>query len=182
MDKYRKSIQAGPHWPRSRCRSRLAAFGGPSFRWWTSLRLPDPLRQLLTDIHKQMGWSGGAERGWGGYRKASGWFFFFFCFLSLAGFDSLTSLPRRAGTDPDSRDDITSWWNDREWRGIQSQWRDINQCQQKQANAIIFDIGYDTDRTSEGRIKELTWFYSILHVTKSPFYRYCWYNDMNKPK
>lgn len=35
---------------------------------------------------------------------ASSFFIFF-----LAGFDSLTSLPRRTGTDPDSQDHITSW-------------------------------------------------------------------------
>lgn len=94
--------------------SLTVAFGGPSFRWWTSLCFPDPLHQLLTDTHKQMGQNGRPERGWGGYWKgSSGWqvFFLSFLFFFLAGFDLLTSLPRRAGTDPDSRDHITSWWN-----------------------------------------------------------------------
>lgn len=136
-----------PHRPKSHCRNRLVDFGRLSFRWWTSLRFPDPLHQLLTDIHKQMGrswgWGLGVLSGERVTEKVPVNGRFSFGWIWLANF-----LPKRAGTDPDGQDPITSWWKGK-MGGNQPQWQDMTHCEQKQVNALIYDISYGRDRNLE---------------------------------
>lgn len=133
--------------------SLTVAFGRPSFRWWISLCFPDPLHQLLTDTHKQMGQNGGAERWWGGYWKgSSGWqlfflsfLFFFFGWIWLTNF--LAKESRHWSWQPGSYHQLVKRG------GEQPQWHDTTQWKQEQANAMIYDLRQNS-------------FNSMLHVKK----------------